>query len=80
MMARPAPSRAKRWPVPVVAAIAADVGAPADDPHAHAPARFTLESTALAHRSAGPRRAIEAAFDLLERGWAARASSTEATP
>jgi hypothetical protein len=43
-------------------------------------ARFTLESTALAHRSADPRRAIEAAFDLLERGWAARASSTEATP
>ncbi len=64
----------------LAAAIAADVGAPADDPRAHALARFTLESTALAHRSADPRRAIEAAFDLLERGWAARASSTEATP
>jgi AcrR family transcriptional regulator len=64
----------------LAAAIAADVGAPTDDPHAQALARFTLESTALAHRSADPRRALEAAFDLLERGWAAQASSTEATP
>jgi AcrR family transcriptional regulator len=36
-------------------------------PHAQALARFTLESTALARRSADPQRALDAAFDLLER-------------
>ena len=50
------------------------------DPQAQALARFTLESTALARRSADPQRALDAAFDLLERGWAAQASPTEATP
>jgi hypothetical protein len=53
----------------LAAAIAAYVGAPADDPHAQALARFTLESTALARRSADPQRALDAAFDLLERGF-----------
>jgi AcrR family transcriptional regulator len=63
----------------LAAAIAADVGMPADDPHAQALARFTLESTALAHRSADPQRALEAAFDLLERGWSLSRSCTGRT-
>jgi AcrR family transcriptional regulator len=53
----------------LAAAVAADVGVPPDDPHAQALARFTLESTALARRSADPQRALDAAFDLLERGF-----------
>jgi hypothetical protein len=53
----------------LAAAVAADIGAPSDDPHAQALARFTLESTALARRAADPQRALDAAFDLLERGW-----------
>jgi AcrR family transcriptional regulator len=53
----------------LAAAVAADIGAPPDDPHAQALARFTLESTALARRSADPQRALDAAFDLLERGF-----------
>lgn len=60
----------------LAAAIAADVGASADDPRIQALARFSLESTALAHRSANPEGALTAAFDLLDHGW----SSGQAGP
>lgn len=56
----------------LAAAIADDVGAPAADPHAQALARFALDSTALAHRSPDPERALAAAFDLLDHGWSGR--------
>ncbi len=50
-------------------AIAADVGAPEDDPACAALAHFALEAPALARDQADPRAAVDAAFDLLERGW-----------
>ncbi|MEV7803155.1 TetR family transcriptional regulator [Microbispora sp. NPDC088329] len=50
-------------------AIAADTGAPSDDPRSAALAHFALESAALAHRAADPEQAVEAAFELLEHGW-----------
>ncbi|WP_435601996.1 hypothetical protein [Streptomyces sp. bgisy130] len=61
-------------------AIAADTGARGDDPACAALAHFALEALALARGRDDPRAAIDAAFDLLERGWqppaprAARAS------
>ncbi|MEU8781492.1 helix-turn-helix domain-containing protein [Streptomyces sp. NPDC048637] len=50
-------------------AIAADTGAPADDPACAALAHFALEALALARDQDDPRAALDAAFDLLERGW-----------
>ncbi|MFC8448163.1 TetR/AcrR family transcriptional regulator [Kitasatospora sp. NPDC057223] len=52
-------------------AIADDAGLPPGDPHSAALARFALEASALAHRSEDPEQAVDAAFDLLERGWGA---------
>jgi AcrR family transcriptional regulator len=40
-----------------------------DDPRGAALAHFTLEASALAQRAADPEAAVDAAFDLLERGW-----------
>lgn len=56
-------------------AIADDLGAPEDDPACAALAHFALEASALARVGADPRRSVEAAFDLLERGWTATAST-----
>ncbi|MFF7972721.1 TetR family transcriptional regulator [Streptomyces sp. NPDC007905] len=50
--------------------IAADLGAPADDPACAALAHFALEARALAG-TADPEAAVNAAFDLLEKGWEA---------
>ncbi|MCF3146476.1 TetR/AcrR family transcriptional regulator [Streptomyces platensis] len=50
-------------------AIAADAGAPGDDPACAALAHFALEALALARGQDDPRAALNAAFDLLERGW-----------
>ncbi|MFJ9697909.1 TetR/AcrR family transcriptional regulator [Kitasatospora sp. NPDC101183] len=52
-------------------AIAEASGAPADDPGCAALARFALEARSLIQRSADPVRAADAAFSLLEHGWAA---------
>ncbi|MFI0811225.1 TetR/AcrR family transcriptional regulator [Streptomyces echinatus] len=52
-------------------AIAADTGAPADDPVCAALAHLALEARALAGGAADPEAAVNAAFDLLERGWEA---------
>ncbi|MFI6584612.1 hypothetical protein [Embleya sp. NPDC050493] len=41
------------------------------EPRSAAPAAFALETSALAHRTEAPERAVDAAFDLLERGWSA---------
>ncbi|MFF3541747.1 TetR/AcrR family transcriptional regulator [Streptomyces platensis] len=65
-------------------AIAADTGAPQDDPACAALAHFALEALALARGQDDPRAAINAAFGLLEHGWqpparrAARASEQSA--
>lgn len=53
----------------VAAAVAAETGAPADDPGCAALAHFALEARTLAEASSDPRAAVDAAFDLLERGW-----------
>ncbi|MGY5129167.1 TetR/AcrR family transcriptional regulator [Streptomyces nigrescens] len=50
-------------------AIAADVGAPEDDPACAALAHFALEAPALARGQDDPRAAVDAAFNLLEHGW-----------
>ncbi|WP_369389400.1 TetR/AcrR family transcriptional regulator [Streptomyces sp. CG1] len=52
-------------------AIAADTGAPADDPACAALAHLALEARALAATAPDRVAAVEAAFDLLERGWEA---------
>jgi AcrR family transcriptional regulator len=52
-------------------AIAADVGAPRDDASCAALAHFALETSAFACRTSDPLRAVDAAFDILERGWVA---------
>jgi AcrR family transcriptional regulator len=52
-------------------AIAADTGAPADDPACAALAHLTLEARSLATPSTDRLAAVNAAFDLLERGWEA---------
>ncbi|MBC3843522.1 TetR family transcriptional regulator [Streptacidiphilus sp. 4-A2] len=54
-------------------AIAADIGASADDPVCAALARFALEAAGLARGREDPRQAVEAAFALLENGWTATA-------
>lgn len=51
------------------AAIAAELGRPADDPACAALARFTLEVPALTTGRSDPHAAVEAAFDLLLHGW-----------
>lgn len=53
----------------VTEAIAEAVNAPADDPRCAALAHFALEVRTLADASPDPRAAVNAAFDLLERGW-----------
>ncbi|MEU7056233.1 helix-turn-helix domain-containing protein [Streptomyces sp. NPDC046197] len=50
-------------------AVATELGAPADDPACAALAHFALEARTLSSTSPDPRRAVHAAFDLLERGW-----------
>lgn len=50
-------------------AIAADTGAPEDDPRCRALAHLVLDTSAFAARLAEPLPAIEAAFDVIERGW-----------
>ncbi|MCS0605318.1 TetR/AcrR family transcriptional regulator [Streptomyces sp. LP11] len=50
-------------------AIAADLGVDTDDPTCTALAHFTLETRALTSTAPTPAATIEAAFDLLERGW-----------
>ncbi len=50
-------------------AIAADLGAPADDGACAALAHFALEARALGGTSADPEATVNTAFDLLERGW-----------
>ncbi|GES33752.1 TetR family transcriptional regulator [Streptomyces angustmyceticus] len=52
-------------------AIAEETGAPEDDAACAALARFALETRGLVQRHTDPRRAVEAAFALLEHGWAA---------
>ncbi|MFE9424638.1 TetR/AcrR family transcriptional regulator [Kitasatospora sp. NPDC006697] len=52
-------------------AIAEAVGAPEDDASCAALARFALEARSLIQRHPEPERAAEAAFALLEHGWAA---------
>ncbi|MEU1402192.1 TetR family transcriptional regulator [Streptomyces sp. NPDC005728] len=52
-------------------AIAAETGAPADDPLCTALAHFALEARSLGGASPTPLAAVNAAFDLLEKGWAA---------
>ncbi|MEV6484965.1 TetR family transcriptional regulator [Streptomyces sp. NPDC051576] len=55
----------------VARAVAASTGAPADDPTCAALAHFALEARTLAETSPDPRATVNAAFDLLERGWGA---------
>jgi AcrR family transcriptional regulator len=50
-------------------AIASELGTPGNDPRCAALALFALETSQLAARSDDPIRAIDAAFDILERGW-----------
>lgn len=50
-------------------AVAADLGAPADDPACAALAHFALEARALGETSTDPAATVNTAFDLLERGW-----------
>ncbi|MER7836901.1 helix-turn-helix domain-containing protein [Streptomyces sp. NPDC096040] len=50
-------------------AIAAELGAAADDPACAALAHFALEARALVAPSPDPVAAVNTAFDLLERGW-----------
>lgn len=58
-------------------AVAADIGAPADDLSCAALARFALDGGALVHGHADPREALRVIFDLLEHGWAAGGSGHE---
>lgn len=55
----------------VAEAIIESLGAPADDPHCAALAHYALEARTLAESSPDPRATVNAAFDLLERGWEA---------
>ncbi|MHC3470450.1 TetR/AcrR family transcriptional regulator [Streptomyces sp. 7R007] len=50
-------------------AIAAELGAPADDPACRSLAHFALEARTLASTSEAPIETVNAAFDLLEQGW-----------
>lgn len=52
-------------------AIAEDIGAPEGDPVSVALAHFALEVRGLARDQADLRQSVDAAFDLLERGWCA---------
>ncbi|WP_280701645.1 helix-turn-helix domain-containing protein [Kitasatospora sp. GP82] len=52
-------------------AIAEDIGAPEDDTTCAALAHFALETVNLARGQADPRRTVQHAFDLLDRGWQA---------
>jgi AcrR family transcriptional regulator len=60
-----------RHEVSLARALAADVGAPEDDASCAALAHFALETSAFACRTHDPLRAVDAAFDILERGWVA---------
>ncbi|MFI9805955.1 hypothetical protein ACIHEJ_16600 [Streptomyces sp. NPDC052301] len=64
-------------------AIAVDAGAPAGDPACAALAHLTPESRALGATAPDRFAAVDAAFDLLERGWTAvhgRAGTPLITP
>ncbi|MER0246219.1 helix-turn-helix domain-containing protein [Streptomyces sp. HSW2009] len=50
-------------------AIAAEVGAAADDPYCAALARFALEAPDIDPAAGAGARSLDAAFDLLEQGW-----------
>lgn len=54
----------------LAATVATDAGLPARDPACAALARLVLGAPSIARRSRDPRAAINAVFDLLERGWA----------
>ncbi|MER6732885.1 TetR/AcrR family transcriptional regulator [Streptomyces puniciscabiei] len=60
-------------------AIAADTGAPADDPACAALAHLALEARALATTAPDRVAAVNAAFDLLERGWEAMSGGKNRT-
>jgi AcrR family transcriptional regulator len=51
--------------------IAAEIGAPADDPSCAALALFSLQARVLTHDHPDPRRVINDTFDLLGAGWSA---------
>ncbi|WP_410672116.1 TetR/AcrR family transcriptional regulator [Amycolatopsis sp. cmx-4-68] len=51
--------------------LAAETGAPEADPGCAALAHFALETSALAIRAEDPAGTVEAAFAILEHGWAA---------
>lgn len=53
----------------LAAAIAEQIGAPADDLTCAALARYVLDIPALLRRQPDPRAAIETLFDLLDTGW-----------
>ncbi|MGV4925744.1 TetR/AcrR family transcriptional regulator [Streptomyces sp. BHT-5-2] len=57
--------------IDLAAAIAEEIGAPADDPACRALAHFALEARDLGHDGPDPEAAVNRAFDLLEHGWSA---------
>lgn len=61
-----------RHRVALAAAIAAEVGAPEDDPASHALAHFALQALSLTRDVDDPARALREAFALLENGWGSR--------
>lgn len=58
-----------RHEVALAQAIAEDIGAAQDDPVCAALARFALETLSLARAQPDSRKAVEAAFALLDKGW-----------
>ncbi|MFD2469789.1 TetR/AcrR family transcriptional regulator [Amycolatopsis silviterrae] len=50
-------------------AIAAETGAPEDDPRCAVLAHFALETASVADRSDDPAHLVDVAFDLLANGW-----------
>ncbi|KJK55402.1 TetR/AcrR family transcriptional regulator [Saccharothrix sp. ST-888] len=61
-------------------AIAEDTGAPQGDPACAALAHFALEALAVARGQDDPRKALDAAFDLLAHGWHALPGCTRSDP
>jgi AcrR family transcriptional regulator len=53
----------------LAAAVAAELGRPADDPACTALAHFVLDAFSLAIRSADAAGMIDTAFDIVESGW-----------
>ncbi|MFJ9614448.1 TetR/AcrR family transcriptional regulator [Streptomyces noursei] len=64
--------------IELAAAIADEIGAPADDPICRALAHFALAARDLGHDSPDPEAAVNRAFDLLEQGWSAAGADTSA--